>query len=482
MGATAGDAHTPVYGYQFRAYFTTYDSAGVPTAVTSPDSEISLDAGTFADCTNEAVPIKEVGGSTDSPNAYLDLTAAEMSAGCVHVQVKSSATATQPVIIYPRVLPASLTGTSQTGGSATTIKLAADAPAYDLCGCWVGVDSGTYAGQVRKISAYNASTKIATVKRAFGGAPDSASYSILVPEAMQSAIATRMMLAMPAYAPNTSGGLPTFGTGAGQLDVTGGAVRARGVQFSGDGPRLFPFDQPWVDFTYRGTDPDTGALTAYAQGLPRLYKLTYGANPSWVSIAADLSTLIDEASGQMLLEFDVSDYDPAMAAGDVYLLLWDQVSYHDGVHAWAGPRLAWVFYCADMKEPAVSLVDGAITAAKIADGALTASKFAAAYVGVVAPVVKDETNTTDRYSCVWLDARDLSIVSPTGATIRVDADGGDNLFPETAMVKDADTGAWYLVKTTSRTVAGVAYKATVVATIGGVAYTAVDLIARDSVV
>jgi hypothetical protein len=209
MAGIAGDAHTPIYGYAWRAYFTAFSSAGVPTAVTAPDSEISLDGGTFADCSNEAVPIKEVGGATDSPNAYLDLTAAEMTCGCAHVQVKSSATVMQPIVIYPRVLPVWATGTAQAGGSATTIKLAAGAPAYDLCGVWVGIDSGTYAGQVRKIASYDPVNKVATVKRAFGGGPDGATYSLLVPEAMQGTLVTRAMLALPAFAAAAAGGLPT---------------------------------------------------------------------------------------------------------------------------------------------------------------------------------------------------------------------------------------------------------------------------------
>ncbi len=225
MAAIAGDAHTPIYGYQFRAYFVTYKS-GVPTAMVTPAGQVSLDAATFGAVTNTPVAIKRTGGATDAPNAYVDLTAGEMTAGGLQVNVTSTATDEQPIIIYPRVLPVWLTGTALTGGSTTTIKLAADAPAYDLCGCWVGVDSGTHAGQVRKISAYNPTTKIATVKRAFGGAPDGATYSILVPEAMQSAIATRAMLALPAYAPDGAGGLPVSDAGGLDLDTLLGELKA----------------------------------------------------------------------------------------------------------------------------------------------------------------------------------------------------------------------------------------------------------------
>lgn len=84
-----------VKGKAYRITFTLRDSAGAPdTAATSLDSEVSKDAGTFADCTNEATEI-----ATASGTYYLDLTASEMDAYTVAVQVKSGS-----ALVYDRVI------------------------------------------------------------------------------------------------------------------------------------------------------------------------------------------------------------------------------------------------------------------------------------------------------------------------------------------------------------------------------------------
>lgn len=97
--AAADASALPSYGKAWRVYFTIYDNDGdpVPTAA-ALDSEISLDGGTFADCTNEATEI-----ATSSGSYYLDLTAAEMTANAVVIQVKTTTTnaKTTVIIAYP---------------------------------------------------------------------------------------------------------------------------------------------------------------------------------------------------------------------------------------------------------------------------------------------------------------------------------------------------------------------------------------------
>jgi hypothetical protein len=301
MAVIAGDAHTPIYGYQWRAYFTTYKT-GVPTAPTSPDSEYSLDGATLANCANETVAIKEDGGATDSPNCYLDLTAGEMTAGNTTIQVKSAAIDTKTFTIYPRVLPVWLTGTSQAGGSTTTIKLAAGAPAYDLSGCWVGVDSGACAGQVRKISSYNTTDKIATVKRAFSAAPDAMTYSVLVPEAMQGALATRAMLALPANAPAGAGGLPTVDANNhvnGVVDtVSANLVSILGEAITGTAAQIVAAFTKWFDVaTPTGTVnslPDVAPLTDGGLAGHQDLMATRGMAEYIYDAAAKFLTMIEE--------------------------------------------------------------------------------------------------------------------------------------------------------------------------------------------
>ncbi|MDI1278072.1 hypothetical protein [Methylobacter sp.] len=80
-----------------------------------------------------------------------------------------------------QLLAAAVTGTAQAGGSTTTIKLAAAASAVD--GYYVGmplrITAGAGNNYIGRITAYNGTTKIATVTGTFSSAPDvTSSYSI----------------------------------------------------------------------------------------------------------------------------------------------------------------------------------------------------------------------------------------------------------------------------------------------------------------
>jgi hypothetical protein len=96
----ASDAHPwPIKGAACRITVPILDADGdLVTGATGLDSEVSKDAGTFTDCTNEATEI-----ATSSGMYYLDLTAAEMSADTVAVIVKTSTSGakTTPVVLYP---------------------------------------------------------------------------------------------------------------------------------------------------------------------------------------------------------------------------------------------------------------------------------------------------------------------------------------------------------------------------------------------
>lgn len=89
----------PVKNQAFRATFDLRLNTGaLNTGAAGLDSEVSKDAATFADCTNEATEI-----ATSSGHYYLDLTSTEMNADTVCVQVKSSTTnaVTQTLVLYP---------------------------------------------------------------------------------------------------------------------------------------------------------------------------------------------------------------------------------------------------------------------------------------------------------------------------------------------------------------------------------------------
>lgn len=156
----------PIYGALHTIYAEFRTAAGVATAPTSLDSELSLDGGTFADATNEVTLIKEVGGSTDSPYGYLTLTAAEMTADAVVAQLKSSNCVTIGVNLKPERIIVAHSGTAQAGAN-TTITLASGASELDdiYNGMYIRTTGGTGTGQARQILDYVGSTRVATVRQ-----------------------------------------------------------------------------------------------------------------------------------------------------------------------------------------------------------------------------------------------------------------------------------------------------------------------------
>jgi hypothetical protein len=134
MAATDATA-IPIKNQAHRITFPIFDADGdLVAGATGLDTEISKDAGTFADATNEATQI-----ATASGLYYLDLTAAEMNADTVAIIVKSTEGKTTPIVLYPcdaADIPVNVThigGVLQTGRDLGTSVL---------------LSSGTGTGQV----------------------------------------------------------------------------------------------------------------------------------------------------------------------------------------------------------------------------------------------------------------------------------------------------------------------------------------------
>lgn len=165
----------PVYGLPWTVLFPILDADGDGvTGATGLDSEVSLNGDTPADCTNEAT---EVGSSCQY---YLTFTATEMTADIVSWVTKTSSSGAKTTFgdLYPKKLPVLLT--SDNAGaydSTTTVNLGAGASALDdyYNGCIVYIYGGTGNGQVRMITDYVGSTKIATVHVAWATNPDATS-------------------------------------------------------------------------------------------------------------------------------------------------------------------------------------------------------------------------------------------------------------------------------------------------------------------
>lgn len=118
----------------FRVYFPILDADGdLVTGASALDSEVSLDGAAFGDCTSEATEI----GSTG--NYYLDLTASEMNADAVVVQVKTSSSGakTTVIVMYPEEagdIRADVVAISGDSAAADNLEAAADGTGYNLGG------------------------------------------------------------------------------------------------------------------------------------------------------------------------------------------------------------------------------------------------------------------------------------------------------------------------------------------------------------
>jgi fibronectin-binding autotransporter adhesin len=185
MATAAGDAlDIPVYGSNYRVSFGILDADGdLVTGATGLDSEVSIDCGTFTDCTNEATEI-----ATSSGMYYLDLSGAEMTGKIITVIVKTSSSGakTTTLSIHPTRMAIIATGTAQAGaGSTITLAASTSKQDNDLAGMYVRCNNNSPAGvqyATRRIISNVASTQVATVESAWGTNPSSATtYDLLSP-------------------------------------------------------------------------------------------------------------------------------------------------------------------------------------------------------------------------------------------------------------------------------------------------------------
>ena len=138
------------------------------------DSKISQDGGTFANTTNNPTEIGTTG------RYKVDLTAAEMDADSVHLIVQNASMDDVDVIM--------LTGAQPTGSVVTDGSNSASSFKTDLTettdSYWVDAlilfTSGNLAGQVKKVTAYDGTTKFISVGSSFTGTPSSGDRFLLV--------------------------------------------------------------------------------------------------------------------------------------------------------------------------------------------------------------------------------------------------------------------------------------------------------------
>jgi hypothetical protein len=233
----------PLVALPWGVVFPILDNTGAPvTGAAGLDSEVSLNADTPIDCTNEAT---EIGSSG---MYYLLLTNSEMNANVVTIITKTSTTdaKTTPIVLYPRPKVTIRSGTAQ-GGTGSSITLDSGASALDdfYNGMVVAgtLDSNL---EVRFITDYDGSTKVASVSTSWVTTPDSDdTFIIYLPEGVQ---------------------IPQ----ANVVAVSGDATAADNLESYLDGSEFMPVDAFMQKFTVTGgtlqpKKPDGTTNTGYSR-------------------------------------------------------------------------------------------------------------------------------------------------------------------------------------------------------------------------
>jgi hypothetical protein len=162
--STTHSSLPPIRGAAYNLWVSFRKSDGTSLAPTNIDTELTKDAATLADATNEITLIKEVGGSTDSALGYITITYTEMTADNVMVQIKSDNCVTEMISITPaRLIPIRVSTAQAGANSSITLDALASATDDFYNGMIVRTDDHTGVGQARLITDYDGSTKVATI-------------------------------------------------------------------------------------------------------------------------------------------------------------------------------------------------------------------------------------------------------------------------------------------------------------------------------
>ena len=259
----------PIYNARFSVLVPYLDADGDPTDPTATiDTEVSQDAGAFADATEE---VTAPSGSRGM--GIITFSALETDCSAMGVWFGCATAKATLMTLYPRNLPILSTGTASAGG-ATSLTLAA-AILYDITGCFLrttgGTGGGTTANQARRITAYNTSTGVCTVSPAWETNPDNTTtYDVLLPEG----VTLGMVQSLIATTPGRT--LDVTATGAGGVDWNNVENPTTTINFSGTTIKTATDVAVFIDTEVAAikavTDllPNAGALTTIQSDLDDL--------------------------------------------------------------------------------------------------------------------------------------------------------------------------------------------------------------------
>jgi len=516
----------PIWGCPFTLRFPVGTDAGdLETGLAgAADSEVSLDGGAFADCTNEITEIGTTGWYS------ITLEASEMQASSVAYSMLSGDYGYHATLCPVRCGTVA-TGTAAAGGAAT-LTLAAGSTIVDdeYVGYILQLTGGTGSGQAARIIDAVASTRVLTVQADWLTQPDeTTTYAVLIPP-------ERAML------------LSTVAGDVAGLD--GAAMRGTDGAYTGTPPTVEQIQSglatatalETVDTVVDAIAADVDAIAADVAGLDGAAIPTVGEIQSGLATAAALATVdavVDGIAADVAaIATDVAGLDGAAMptvptvgeiqsglataaalatvdavvdgiAADVDAIATD-VAGLDGAaiptveQVQTGLATAAGQVTADGKLDAIqaktdnipaspaatgdamTLAPNAITAATIATGAIADAALAADLdsYGARVEIIDDDGAETpaDRYCVTWLRNMEMLTTGVTEPKIQVVklADGTD-LVAETDLTAVGSTGAYQYAETTNRIVDGAAYMVLVTATIAASTRTWPHFIGRDSV-
>jgi hypothetical protein len=269
----------PIKKARYTVFVPFLDADGDPTDPTTPDTEVSKDAGAFADCAEEVTTISGSNGS-----GYLTLSGAETDASLVVLCAKVASGPKATLLeVRPRVLPIVHAGTAQ-AGAAGTITLASGASATDdfYNGCILRTTGGTGGGgtggannQARVMTDYVGSTKVATIEPNWETTPSSdTTYDVLLTE-----VAVNAVLSPATTTPPTAAAIRT--------EIDSNSTQLAAIKAKTDNLPSDPADDSDIDVqlaTIAGyLDTEVAAIKAKTDNLPA----SFPANFSSLSIDAN---------------------------------------------------------------------------------------------------------------------------------------------------------------------------------------------------
>jgi hypothetical protein len=190
--------HNRMYVFKDGVQITDINGTGDPYLVTSVTSAMVDDmcwtqsADTMIIVHPDLAPVKLVRGATDADWTITDVAFDSIPKYPFNLVVLEPNAAITPSAVSGNITLTASAYTSDTGNlqaattTSVTLKAAANATDNIFIGLCVHMTTGTQAGKSRKISAYNGTTKVATVFPAWDTAPASPDSYKIVPFALES--------------------------------------------------------------------------------------------------------------------------------------------------------------------------------------------------------------------------------------------------------------------------------------------------------